>query len=888
MKDEKKTKEQLINELAKLRQKISALEASETDHMQAVEELKKSEAYIDAMGDALIVLNMQRQVTRFNKAAMELLGYSQGEVPNLTFEKLFKEKEYEKHYAEMKRAVETGNVRDFETYLLKKDGKEVPVLLSGTAMRDTKGEPIGFVGVCKDITERKQIEKSLIIKDSSIKSAINPIALASLEGNITYVNPSFLKQWGYDNEEEVLGRPAISFWQKEESAQEIVNALHDKGAWEGELVARKKDDSFFDVQLSANMVTDNVGKPICMMASFIDITKRKLAEETLKDSEAKWRSITEHSPDHIMLLDCDAKIMFINRTVADLTMKEVIGKSVHEFTPPEAHKVADDCFKYVFETGKSATYNTEYHTKDGKVRYFEVRIGPVFRSGKVVALVSSSTDITEHKQADEKLIMEKTKLEHLLKSSPAVLYNCRIEGDRFVPVFASSNIKDIFGYEVDSYLKDPNWWIDHVHPEDKGRILSNFSSILFKQGHLSHEYRFQHSNGTYSWVHDKLRLVQDQEGNPVEIIGAWIDITKRKQAEKATKESEERLQSILDNSTTVVYVKNLQGKYILINHRFETLFHIDRNEIIGKIDHDIFPKEMADAFRANDLKVIKANVPIEFDEIAPHDDGPHSYISIKFPLFDSTGKLYAVCGISTDITERKRMEVDLKDKSQELMELNEELRNLSFHLSKEEELSRRRFASVLHDQIGQNLAAIKMRFSGIQDGTLSDWSEVKETASYISPLLDATIRSTRELTSDLYPTILDDLGFKPAVEWYRELVLNTKGTNVLLDIDKSVEDFSSDIKLSLFRIIQEAFQNIRKHALAKKIKVSLGVMDNSVKLSVKDNGVGFNLEKNKARIRKGIGLKLIKERVLSLEGSFKVESTPGKGTELIVEIPVTR
>ncbi len=173
MKDENKTKEQLINELAKLRQKISALEASETDHMQAEEELKKSETYIDAMGDALIVLNMQRQVIRFNKAAIELLGYSQGEVPNLTFEKLFKEKEYDKHYAEMKRAVETGNVRAFETYLLKKDGKEVPVLLSGTAMKDTKGGPIGFVGVFRDITNNKRLEeelKKLVITDKLTKA----------------------------------------------------------------------------------------------------------------------------------------------------------------------------------------------------------------------------------------------------------------------------------------------------------------------------------------------------------------------------------------------------------------------------------------------------------------------------------------------------------------------------------------------------------------------------------------------------------------------------------------------------------------------------------------------------------------------------------------------
>ena len=134
----------------------------------------------------------------------------------------------------------------------------------------------------------------------------------------------------------------------------------------------------------------------------------------------------------------------------------------------------------------------------------------------------------------------------------------------------------------------------------------------------------------------------------------------RKQAEEALRESEKRLQAILDNSTAVVYLKDTQGQYILINRLYEALFHIAREEIVGKTDHDIFPKEMADAFRENDLKVLDAGTPLEFEEVAPHDDGIHSYISLKFPLFDSEGVPYGVCGISTDITERKRMEEELQ------------------------------------------------------------------------------------------------------------------------------------------------------------------------------------------------------------------------------------
>ncbi len=121
-----------------------------------------------------------------------------------------------------------------------------------------------------------------------------------------------------------------------------------------------------------------------------------------------------------------------------------------------------------------------------------------------------------------------------------------------------------------------------------------------------------------------------------------------------------RLQSILDNTTAVIYVKDLEGHYFTVNHQYEQLFDVKREDMLGRTDFEIFPKDMAEAFRANDLKVIEADAPLEFEEVAPHDDGPHTYISIKFPLRNSLGNLEAVGGISTDITERKNIEEELR------------------------------------------------------------------------------------------------------------------------------------------------------------------------------------------------------------------------------------
>jgi PAS domain S-box-containing protein len=131
--------------------------------------------------------------------------------------------------------------------------------------------------------------------------------------------------------------------------------------------------------------------------------------------------------------------------------------------------------------------------------------------------------------------------------------------------------------------------------------------------------------------------------------------------------SEQELQNILDNSTAVIYVKDTDGRYLGVNRRFEDLFGVSRAEVLGKTDYDLFPREMADRYKAHDQDVMRVARSLEFEEIAPQRDGLHTYISIKFPLYDGVGVVYAVAGISTDITERKRAEEAL-GQSQALFE----------------------------------------------------------------------------------------------------------------------------------------------------------------------------------------------------------------------------
>jgi len=143
----------------------------------------------------------------------------------------------------------------------------------------------------------------------------------------------------------------------------------------------------------------------------------------------------------------------------------------------------------------------------------------------------------------------------------------------------------------------------------------------------------------------------------------------RRRVEQKSRENEKLLQAIIDNSLAVIYVKDLQGRYLLVNRRFIEIFHLGEETVIGRTDHDFFKKEAADAFRAMDARVAAANCALTEEETAPQDDGLHTYVSVKSPLWDADGKPYAVFGVSTDITERNQAEERVKTSLKEVNDL---------------------------------------------------------------------------------------------------------------------------------------------------------------------------------------------------------------------------
>ncbi|MBE0577086.1 MAG: PAS domain S-box protein [Desulfuromonadales bacterium] len=238
------------------------------------------------------------------------------------------------------------------------------------------------------------------------------------------------------------------------------------------------------------------------------------------------------------------------------------------------------------------------------------------------------------------------------------------------------------GIEKEEVLGKPFWKAPWFNRSDelRERVRTAFSKSI--KGEL---VRFEEwligKAGVLRCIDVSMKPVRDESGEFVFVILEGHDITDRKRAEKKLQESEERLQAILDYSPAVIFIKDTKGCYRLINRKFEDLFGVKRDLFIGKSDHDLFAKDVADRFQKHDRSVFKSGSAIQVEEEIPDGTDLVSYLSVKFPLQDVSGKIYAICGISSNITERKKMENAIRESERRVRAVNKELEAFAYSVS---------------------------------------------------------------------------------------------------------------------------------------------------------------------------------------------------------------
>ena len=345
-------------------------------------------------------------------------------------------------------------------------------------------------------------------------------------------------------------------------------------------------------------------------------------------------------------------------------------------------------------------------------------------------------------------------------------------------------------------------------------------------------------------------------------------IAERKRAEEALRESEERYRELFENAKDAIYVHDLAGTYIRINRAAEQLSGYTREEIVGHHFTEFIALENIRNVRDSFCRKLarKDETTYEVEVIAK--DGRRVPVEVSSRAIYHNGMMIGVQGTARDITERKLAQDALQMFSRQLIKAQED--------------ERRRISRELHDQIGQVLTAIKMNLHSMQhvcSGT--------ESTAYIKDNLhavDEALRLVRDLSVDLRPPVLDDLGLVTALRWYADRYTRRSGLNVevIVELQGHHERFSREVETACFRIAQEALTNVVRHAKATDVIITLVKKNNGLVMSIKDNGTGFNLENLQKRAPRAATLGLIgmQERAHAAGGEIEIHSVVSAGTEV--------
>lgn len=290
----------------------------------------------------------------------------------------------------------------------------------------------------------------------------------------------------------------------------------------------------------------------------------------------------------------------------------------------------------------------------GNVFYDEV--------GKPIRMIGVHQDITERKQAEAKLQKSEQRLKLALWAGNTGTWDWNLQTNE---VIWSDHLFSLFGLTPDTFdVSYENFLNLIVHPEDREFLHQSALRAIEQQVPHDIEFRFLYPDGTVGWSLCKGQVLYDDiTGEPLQMIGVNMDITERKNAEEAVRESNQRLQAIIDNCPAVIYVKDMQGRHILVNSEFERITHLTREQVKNKTNVKVFSPKTAQSLSVNDQEVLSSRTPVQFEEEIQFEDGLHTYLTVKFPLCDATGEPYAICGVSTDITERKQAQEQIRQQA---------------------------------------------------------------------------------------------------------------------------------------------------------------------------------------------------------------------------------
>ena len=609
-----------------------------------------------------------------------------------------------------------------------------------------------------------------------------------------------------------------------------------------------------------------------------EITERKKAEEALRESEERYRSLFESTDDGIYLIDNNLRFLYANKKYLSrqgYSPEEIEGMDYKKCHSAQNTRRFEKKIKQVIESKKSVVYE---HTseKDGKIflRTLSPLKNPI--TGEVENITVISKDITKRKKAEVALQESEDLLRRVINTAPPCIFVKDLNGKY---IMVDKKTSDLHGLKPEEMLGKTDY--DFVHmsittESEVDRFLEDDREVIdSKQEKLIPEESFTLPDGTIKWF-ETIKVPLALKDNPDCVLGVAIDITERKKIEKELSKQRVEQQIILDSAPAMIFYKDKGDRFIRVNETLAMVFGMSKEEIVGKTASELSPTGRKDYWE-DDKEVVASGIPkMNIIEPVETHEGTRWFQTDKIPYRDNEGKIIGILGFSVDITERRRAE-------EELRKSREKLRNLAMYLQSIREEERKHIARDIHDELGQILSTLKIDISLLREEIPQKQKSLIAQTKSISTLLDNGIRWVKRIASDLRPSVLDNIGVLAAIEGYTEEFQERKGIECELVLPLEELQVDQDIATAIFRVFQETMTNIARHANAKRAKIILRSVDNAIELTVEDNGIG--IEEKKISASDAFGLIGMRERAQNLGGKLKIDSARGGGTKITLTVP---
>lgn len=481
-------------------------------------------------------------------------------------------------------------------------------------------------------------------------------------------------------------------------------------------------------------------------------------------------------------------------------------------------------------------------------------------------------DVTSRKQTEDALRQSETRFREMADLLPQPLYEADLNG---VITFTNRAGFEHFGYTPDD-LSQGVRTMDMIVPGERDLARRNTMDILRGKPGRSNEYTALRKDGTIFPVIISSAPIM-KEGRPAGLRGVILDITDRVRTEERLQQSELMFRQLAETIREVFWISDIgTGETLYVSPAYEEIFGKTCQsfyEQSGSFLESVHPGDGANVSAA--IACQQNGVPMDEEFRIVRPDGSVRWIRARtFFVANENKECTRIVGVAEDITERKNSLSVLRKHAGQLQAL-------SSRLIEARESERRFIARELHDEIGQQLTGLKLSLDMM---ARSPAAREGEQLPALQELAGELLERVRNLSLDLRPSMLDDLGLLPALTWHFDRYFDQTGIRVAFMHQGLKKRFGSAIETVAYRVIQEALTNAARHAGVKEVSVSLTADAGAVHISISDEGKGFHPADVLVR-RQTVGLFSMRERVETAKGILTVKSAPGSGTTLIAVVP---